>query len=106
MSSCRRLSHWNNATKVPNGDLNFIMLETFSWNNNNQKQLPIKNVVLKLSEKFVQCVIVKLDNNFAGIYYINLVKDHTKNDQVDAYFFTDPKATLDVTDKLAAGKVK
>jgi len=51
-------------------------------------------------------VIVKLDDNLAGVHYINLVKDHLAGDRIDTYFFNDPKQELDVPYKLPAAKVK
>lgn len=51
-------------------------------------------------------VIVKLDDKTAVVHYIDLYKDHLKNDAISASFFDDPKAAVEVDRKLAVGKVK
>jgi hypothetical protein len=51
-------------------------------------------------------VVVKTSGTQATVHYINLVKDHLSSDQVTAYFFDDPKAEPDVSQKLLLKSVK
>lgn len=51
-------------------------------------------------------VIVKADEKLANVHYINITKDHLAQDAIKAYFFNDPKAEVEVGDKVLLAKVK